>query len=64
MAQAIIDIVIKYFPRFKGFFKRGDAFDDNFYEERVIRSGTYNDKNEGKTDILSSKLVEKKNHQQ
>ena len=48
MGNALIDIFIKFFPRFKSLLKRGDAFDEEFYKEEIIRKGVYRNPLEGK----------------
>jgi len=44
MAAAIIDIFVKMYPSLKRICKKGDAFDEEFYNEDIIREGTFIDK--------------------
>ncbi|OMJ86545.1 hypothetical protein SteCoe_11896 [Stentor coeruleus] len=41
MGQAIIDLSLKFFPQIKYYLRKGDAFDDDFNNEDIIRQGTY-----------------------
>ena len=60
MSQAIFDIILNFIPYLKKYFKRGDAFTENFYEEGISVPGTYFDKSEGvrKFTFLSPKTKE------
>ena len=48
MLQALIDMLLKVFPQFRHFFRRGDAFEENFNEENIVRDGVFFNKFEGK----------------
>ena len=48
MGKAGINVFIKFFPRFRSLFKRGDAFDEEFFREEIVREGVYFDKIEGR----------------
>ena len=48
MGQALIDIFIKFFPAFRSLLKRGDAFNEDFNKEEIIRVGASFDRLEGK----------------
>jgi hypothetical protein len=50
MIQAVIDLLIKYFPHLRGKFKRGDPFDENFYEEQLTKEGIVVNRIEGNKD--------------
>ena len=39
MGKALIDIFIKFFPRFRLILKRGDPIEEEFYQESVLREG-------------------------
>ena len=56
MFKAILDLVIRVMPILRQRFKRGDAFSDNFYEEKISMKGTYIDPSDGirKPTFLSS----------
>ena len=62
MGKALIDIVIKIFPRVRNFFKRGDAFEEDFNNEELARNGIYLNQLEGKMEFtLFSKDIELEN---
>lgn len=48
IGKSLIDIFLKFFPRLKSFFKRGDAFEEEFYREEIHRKGVYVNQIEGK----------------
>ena len=48
MIHALIDMVVKIFPQLKAKFKRGDAFDEEFYQKEIVQTGVYFNPLEGK----------------
>jgi hypothetical protein len=48
MMQALVDMFIKIFPQFRAKFKRGDAFEENFTEEVLVKEGVCHNKMEGR----------------
>ena len=59
MACALVDIFIKFFPRFRSILKRGDAFGEEFYKENIVREGVYFNPQEGKKNYTFLNLDEK-----
>jgi len=47
MCLAVIDALVKQFPRLRNALKKGDAFEEEFYTENVSRQGSYMDNFEG-----------------
>ena len=44
MFQALLDILVRKLPHLKNLLKRGDGFEEEFYEEKMKREGTFIDK--------------------
>ncbi|OMJ91265.1 hypothetical protein SteCoe_6244 [Stentor coeruleus] len=48
MISAVIDLFLKYFPRYKEIFKHGDPYDEDFNTSKIIQEGVYiNDQDGG-----------------
>ena len=47
MIQAILDIIVKLVPNLRYTLKKGDAYDEEFYQEMIHRLGTYYDSRVG-----------------
>ena len=47
MTLAMLDILVKYFPSLKYSLKKGDAYDEEFYQEKLSRPGSYFENREG-----------------
>ena len=41
MFRAITDILIKFFPRLRLILKRGDVFEEEFNEEKIVQEGVF-----------------------
>ena len=48
ITTALFDIFIKVFPRFRSILKRGDAFEEEFNREEIVREGVYFNRLDGK----------------
>ena len=48
MLQALVDMLIKFFPQFRGKFKKGDAFEENFCAEVLVQEGVFHNRLEDK----------------
>ena len=46
MVHALIDVIIRLKPHLKYYLKRGDAFEEEFYQERLSIQGSYFEKEE------------------
>ena len=44
MVQALIDVIIKLSPHLKYYLRRGDAYDEEFFQEKIIMPGSYFEK--------------------
>ncbi|OMJ86544.1 hypothetical protein SteCoe_11895 [Stentor coeruleus] len=62
MAQAIIELSLRYFPQIKFYLKRGDAFEDNFNTEDVVHQGTFFNSLEGTKNYTFMKRNDKNNY--
>jgi hypothetical protein len=43
MSKAGIDILVKFYPSLRYFLRKGDAFDEEFYQENIVREGMFID---------------------
>ena len=62
MFQALLDIIVKYFPSLKHALKKGDSYDEEFYQEKLSRPGSYYESREGERlySFMSTSPREKK----
>ena len=57
---SFIGVIVKYSPQLRYFLKKGDDFDEEFFQEELSRPGIYFDKNEGDYLYTFKKISAKK----